>query len=167
MYATPDFCGSENRNDVNNIKNNEKVCSTDEIVHCKTEKVVVPEATKTFRVFPPYSEVSEFIGRLEALAEACGIGRARGEIRTVKMVFLRAYAEIPQEQVDMRMLVSSDKEKAQCTTAYLHSMGLCVGCASFASLCTVQSWNTTCNCSTYVDLVFLGNLEGNNTVIKL
>ena len=63
---------------------------------------------KELRVPPLYTQVSEQIAHLEEMAAACGIERAQEGIRMVTMAFLRAHAEKPPKQADLRMFLSSD-----------------------------------------------------------
>lgn len=65
--------------------------------------------SKGLRAPPQFAEVSEWIGFLEELVEACGIEYAREWIRIANAAFLRAHVEKPAAQADMQTLLSSAK----------------------------------------------------------
>ena len=56
---------------------------------------------------PPYSDLSEFFGPLEDVAQSAGNSEAGSYLRKAKMSFLAAHAAKPTRQADIRVFVES------------------------------------------------------------
>ena len=56
---------------------------------------------------PPYSDLSEFFGPLEDVAQSTGNSEAGYCLRKAKMSFLAAHAAKPTRQADIRAFVGS------------------------------------------------------------